>query len=368
VESEATKKPRAKFARVSQTDVPRHGLEEAVRVARALEDHYGGRSASPMDVATSLDSTPASSWFRMVTGAAVAYGLTDGAYNSPDIQLTDLGRRVVAPTKEGDDATALREALLRPRVMREFLQRYDRKKLPPANIAQNVLASLGVAKEATERTFEVIRESAEHAGALRTMKGDQWVDLRGASVRSGPTYAEHEAEHELDKEESAPLDAETPTAPPREAPSPKVVKPIFIGHGKKKGPLDKLEKILSSFQIPYKVAITEPNLGRPIPTKVKATIQECGSAILIFTRDEKFFDADGGEIWRPSENVVYELGAVSYEYDDRVVIFMEKGLEFPTNFQSVGHIEFEEDSIESKTMELMKELIGFGLLKVTPAS
>jgi predicted nucleotide-binding protein len=364
VESQTNRKARAKFVRVSQSDVPRHSLEEAVRVARALEDHYGGGPASPMDVATSLDSTPASSWFRMVTGAAIAYGLTEGGYNSNEIQLTALGRRVVAPTAEGDDTAALREALLRPRVMREFLKKYDRKKLPPANIAQNVLASLGVAKEATERTYDVIRSSAAHASALRTMKGDEWVDLRGSAARLASTVAEEEAPAE-DVPEFA--DEEVPATPPRDVPTHKPVKPIFIGHGKKKGPLEKLEKILSSFKIPYKVAITEPNLGRPIPTKVKATIQECGSAILIFTRDEKFFDAEGHEIWRPSENVVYELGAASYEYDDRVVIFMEKGLEFPANFQSIGHIEFEEDSIDAKTMELMKELIGFGLLKVTPA-
>ena len=62
----------------------------------------------------------------------------------------------------------------------------------------------------------------------------------------------------------------------------------------------------------------------------KETIEECGSAILIFTRDEQFFDGSGNEIWRPSENVVHELGATSFAYGDRIVIFKEKGLHFPT--------------------------------------
>jgi predicted nucleotide-binding protein len=363
--SQSDPKPKAKIVRVSQSDVPRHSIQDGVRVAQAIEDHYGGGPASPMDVATSLDSTPSSSWFRTVTGSAIAYGLTDGAYNSNEIQLTDLGRRVVAPTQEGDDAAALREALIRPRVIREFLKKYDKKKLPPINIAQNVLASLGVAKEATQRTYEVLQTSAEHVGVLRTIKGDQWVDLRAPATRTGVRSSEAEPSEE-DTELDDDIEEEV-QPPPAKTPTQTVAKPIFIGHGKKKGPLDKLEKILTSFKIPYKVAVTEPNLGRPIPTKVQATIRECGSAILIFTRDEKFFDADGNEIWRPSENVVHELGAASYEYDDRVVIFMEKGLQFPTNFQSIGHIEFEEDSIEAKTMELMKELIGFGLLRVTPA-
>ena len=146
---------------------------------------------------------------------------------------------------------------------------------------------------------------------------------------------------------------------------PKISRPIFLGHGKNHAPLEKVQRILTSFQIPFKVVVDEANLGRPISQKVKETIRQCGSAILIFTCDEKFHDAAGSVVWRPSENVVYELGAVSYEYEDRVVIFKEKGLYFPTNFQNIGYIEFEDNSIEAKTTDLLKELIGFGLVKIT---
>jgi predicted nucleotide-binding protein len=363
-----------KRARVSQADVPRHDLEESVRVPRALEEHYGGGPASPMDVAASLGSTPASSWFRTLTGAAIAYGLTEGGYNSAEIKLTPLGSRVVAPTSEGEDAAALREALLKPRVMREFLTKYNRKKLPPENIAHNVLASLGVDRGATERTLEVITQSARHAGALRTMKGDDWVDLRGPSRVVAPEGSEAEVPIELTDleeleqrpgEEAEERGAAPPAAP--QVPGEVKPKPIFVGHGKNKRPLGKVEDILKNFGIPYLKAVGEPNLGQPIPTKVKNVMKKHRSAILIFTKDEQFVDADGNEIWRPSENVVYELGAASLAYDDRVVIFMEEGLTFPANFDSIGHITFQPDAIEAKTMDLLKELIGFGLLKVTPA-
>src|SRR5262249_33129982 len=95
-------------------------------------------------------------------------------------------------------------------------------------------------------------------------------------------------------------------------------------------------------------------------------MKECGSAILIFTKDEKFLDADGNEVWRPSENVVYELGAASFEYGNRIVIFMEEGLNFPANFESIGHISFEEAGIEAKTAARPRELMGLGRGKVTP--
>jgi predicted nucleotide-binding protein len=143
-------------------------------------------------------------------------------------------------------------------------------------------------------------------------------------------------------------------------------RPIFVGHGKNKAPLQQLEKLLSTFQIAHRVVANEAHLGRPIPQKVKDTIEECGSAILIFTRDECFYDKEKNEVWRPSENVVHELGATSFAYGDRIVIFKEKGFHFPTNFESIGYIEFEHDDIQARTAELLKELIGFGLVRVTP--
>jgi hypothetical protein len=45
--------------------------------------------------------------------------------------------------------------------------------------------------------------------------------------------------------------------------------------------------------------------------------------------------------------MLHELGATSFAYGDRIVIFKEKGFYFPTNFQSIGYIEFEADDIQA---------------------
>lgn len=140
---------------------------------------------------------------------------------------------------------------------------------------------------------------------------------------------------------------------------------IFIAHGKNKKPLEQLKKILNEFKIPYKVAIEEPSLGRPISSKVREIMKSCNCAILIFTADEEFRDKDGKVVWRPSENVVYELGATGYLYDNRIVIMKEDRVDFPTNFRDIGYISFEKDKLEAKTMDVLKELIGFGIVKMS---
>ncbi|MGH2744526.1 MAG: TIR domain-containing protein, partial [Thermoleophilaceae bacterium] len=140
---------------------------------------------------------------------------------------------------------------------------------------------------------------------------------------------------------------------------------IFVGHGKNKKPRDQLTKILGQYGIPFKVAEDEPNRGRPIPIKVKETMEECGAAILIFSADEELFDKDGNSVWRPSENVVNELGASSIMYDRRIIVFREDTVRLATNYESIGYITFEHDDLTAKANDLFRELIAFGILKVS---
>lgn len=140
---------------------------------------------------------------------------------------------------------------------------------------------------------------------------------------------------------------------------------IFVAHGKNKKPLEQLKKVLEAFKIPYKVSVDEPNLGRPISGKVRSVMESCNCAILIFSADEEFKDAEGKSIWRPSENVVYELGATGYLYDNRLVIMKEEGVTFPSNFRDIGYISFDKDNLEAKAMDILRELIGFGIVKIS---
>ena len=96
-------------------------------------------------------------------------------------------------------------------------------------------------------------------------------------------------------------------------------------------------------------------------------MQECNCAILIFTADEQFTDKDGNEIWRPSENVVHELGACGYLYDSRIVIIKEDLVNFPSNFRDLGYISFSLSAggLDAKAMDILKELIGFNIVKVS---
>ena len=100
-------------------------------------------------------------------------------------------------------------------------------------------------------------------------------------------------------------------------------------------------------------------------------MSDCSAGIFIFTKDEKFLkEVSGGvptEVYRPSENVVYELGAASVMWDRKIIILREDGVNFPSDFSDLGYITFQGDEVGSKALDLLKELVALGLVRVQAA-
>jgi hypothetical protein len=59
-------------------------------------------------------------------------------------------------------------------------------------------------------------------------------------------------------------------------------------------------------------------------------------------RDKKFLKKVScgapTEVYRPSENVVYELRAASVMWDRKIIILREDGVNFPSDFSALGYI------------------------------
>ena len=165
-----------------QADFPQSTLQQAQRIASALVDNFAGDSGSPPDVALSLGISPTSSGWSALTGASIAYGLTDGGINANVIKLTSLGRRLVAPEAEDEDVVARREAILKPRILREFFEKYRRAKLPNDTIAVNVLKSLGLPGDRAEAAIEIIKANGSYAGIIRETPTGPFINLDSPGV------------------------------------------------------------------------------------------------------------------------------------------------------------------------------------------
>lgn len=297
------------------------------------------------------------------------YGLTEGSRTTQVISLTPLGSAIVAPTVGIDVNQKLREALLQPDIFRKVYSWMDRKPIPRTDVFKNTimkppeLGGFDIPQKNANSFVKVFMQNIADYGLADNFKGTTYLRLDKLSSTIQPV-AEGKTE-QPDIDEESPIEDETQPCTAEE-PHTQVPKQIFVAHGKNKKPLEQLKTILTQFKVPFQVAIDEPHKGRPIGVKVAQLMRNCTSGIFIFTADEKTTDTEDKEILRPSDNVIFELGAGIVLYGEKIVIFREDGVSFGSDFTAYGHITFEKDKLDAKAFELMKELIGLGFLQVTP--
>jgi hypothetical protein len=346
-----------------------------------IQDEASGLPVSRLTLADLLRVSPSSSNFRNLVASSRFYGLTDGGINADEFGLTPLGDQATG-ADEMAQVAAFKKAVMNVEPYRVFFQTYSNKRMPsPAAMKEFLVRHAGVDESRVDECSDFILADAEAAGLLRTMKGGtQYVDLTGAPApmpeEAGEAPSEDGQPPEVGLSDvELPIGGEgegpeppAPEPPPPEPPPTKPLK-VFIAHGKNRTPLEQLKKMLDQFKVSYAVAVDEPNKGRPISKKVASLMEdECSSGIFIFTADERFVrEGEGGEteeVWRPSENVIYELGAASILYENRIVVFKEKAVTFPSDFSDLGYIEFEKDQLVAETLKLFGELVALDILEV----
>lgn len=344
---------------LSQADVPGAGLEQALRVPLAIADSYGKNPTKPLRVAQAMNMSPASSQFRLLCGAAIAYGLTDGGYNSEQISITPLGRRIVAPTQDGDDHLAKREATLRPRVVRDFLTRYNESKLPSEAIALNVLEELGVPRDRTASVFELITSSAKNAGFFREVKGQLYVDLDGASA---PTPTKPESPENAGTPEAVPERTSYAGATGSEPAEslPRRGNRVFITHGKNQAIVTQLKELLTFGGFTPVVALENESVSKPVPDKVMDDMRTCQQAVIHVGAELKLLDVSGKEHKMLNQNVLIEIGAAMALYGRKFILLVEKGVTLPTNLQGLYEVRYDGEQLDyDSTMKLLKAFNDF---------
>lgn len=233
-----------KRVKISQTEFPNNNVQQAQRIAQAIWDNFAGKGAAPHQIALAINMSPTSGTWRNLCGSSVAYGLTEGGYNASQITLTGLGRRLVAPIEEGDDAQARVEAILQPRLLKDFFQKYDKAKFPKDGIAKNVLVNFGLPQERVEKAFQILKEAGEFAGVILETKSGPFVALDSPAPSRGGNGLPIEFE---EKEENQSLDT-VPTVSVTALHNGPILNQagnrVFITHGKNKRILDQVKEII----------------------------------------------------------------------------------------------------------------------------
>jgi predicted nucleotide-binding protein len=358
----------------SQADFPQTTLQQAQKIASALIDNFAGKEGSPPDVALAIGISPTSSSWRTLTGSSIAYGLTDGGVNANAIKLTALGRKLVAPEEEGDDLAARREAIMKPRILRDFFERYRRAKFPNDTIAANVVRSLGVPADRIEPALEIIKANGRYAGIIRETPTGPFVNLDSPGVPA-PTATPELPEHDLDDEageEAPPVRPREVTLSPAPAPAPAPIPPapavtfdpktnrVFISHGKHKSIVGQIKELLAFGSFDPVVSVERESTAIPVPEKVFEDMRSCSAGVIHVGAEGKYLDREGSEHSKINDNVLIEIGAAMALYGKKVILLVERGVTLPSNLQGLYRCDFEGDRLDyESTMKLLKTFSQF---------
>lgn len=355
---------------------PPLSITEAMKIPQGIRDHNAGRPMNRILLADAIKSSPTSSAFRELISASYKYGFTKGNYNSETIELTKLGEQLTKPRSDMEKLDAMRRGFKSIKIFEQLLMHYNNNRLPNAEFLKNTIERdpFNIPPEWAGEAAEVFIINGKAVGYVRDMASGPFVVMEAGPPTEEATQGSIGIEHEETTPKEKVEENEEPTwvrAPtistPETPPSPNTLQ-FFIAHGRDMEALEQLKEILSQLGIPFVVAKEEANVGRPISKKVKELMDSCSGGIFIFSSDEEFKDLDGNTVFRPRENVIYELGAASYKYDQRIVIFKENGVSFPTDFSDLGYIEYEKGQLAGKTMDLLKELIALRAVKLLPGA
>lgn len=366
MEAKQLDKSQAKSKRLSQSEVPSVSVEEALRVATALHQELGNGPARPLDVAIAMSIEPTSGRFRTLTGASIAYGFTSGGAFAPEIELTDLGRRAVAPTVEGDDIAARREGFLRPRIIGEFMRNFDSKPFPQAKIAANLLENMGVPRKFVDARYQVILDGARSLGLTQTTGKREYASLTKSAGALSSLEAELAVIEPLDGEVSR-IDSEpdgdvatVDRSADQDLSRRQAGRKVFVSHGKNRKIVQHIKDVLGYGDFEPIVSVERESTSKPVPAKVLDDMRACAAGIIHVGSERQLLDDAGKSVNVLNENVLIEIGAAMALYKDKFILLVEKDVELPSNLQGLYEVRFEGEELGGdETMRLLKALKAF---------
>jgi hypothetical protein len=180
---------------------PKNSLEEAIGVAKAMEEKNAGNPMPAQDVAIAVGFRQSNDWrFLEVLRSANQYGLVTGSGASATIHLASLGQDVVAPSSPTQRSEALLRAFRSVKEFEAVEKHYGGKRIPEDEFFLNTLT----------RDFSIPRDRAEHFAKvfLENLKYLRAFAPAGSATDAKPIQSE----------------AVTATTPPEKVPSPIVSK------------------------------------------------------------------------------------------------------------------------------------------------
>jgi hypothetical protein len=151
--------------RATRAKYPRHSVERALRIPKAILEQNAGKPCTPQQAAAFL-GVGSKGPFAVEIGSATKYGFLERPEEGK-IQPTELARRILRPKSPEDEVKGYREAVLKAPEVAEVYKHYRGENLPDETFFRNTLVDTFRIPEADVPDFKrILIESLETAKLL----------------------------------------------------------------------------------------------------------------------------------------------------------------------------------------------------------
>lgn len=150
---------------------PRHSVERALRIPRAIYEQNAANPATPTEAAKFLGSQSPSGAFTVEVSSAKKYGFLES--EGGRLVVTERARKAIAPQADNDHVNALRDAILAAPDLSAVYNFYRGESLPDPQFLVNALTDrFKIPVDKVTEFLEIFMESIKSA-ALLDESGDR---------------------------------------------------------------------------------------------------------------------------------------------------------------------------------------------------
>jgi len=154
-----------KEAKTRRAKYPRHSVERALRIPKAIVEQNAGKACTAEQAAAFLGVGPKGP-FGVEIGSATKYGFLERPEEGK-IQPTELARRILRPKSSEDEVKGYREAILQAPELADVYKHYRGENIPDDTFFRNTLVDTFKIPESGVSDFkQIFLESLEKAKLL----------------------------------------------------------------------------------------------------------------------------------------------------------------------------------------------------------
>jgi len=182
--------------KASKAKYPRHSIEKALRIPRAILDQNAGKECTEKEAAGFLGLGSPKGPFSLEISSGLKFGLLDRP-STGKIAITELAKKILRPQNTGDEIEGLREAVLKAPDVSDVYNHYRGENLPDDKFFENAIVDtfkipqekIAEFKIVFFETLEKAKLIEEHNGKHRVIDfskgGEPGIDSTAKLKKSG---------------------------------------------------------------------------------------------------------------------------------------------------------------------------------------